>query len=166
MNFDTLITPLRTAWMERTGREQALLAFLGLFVLVLLIWYAIMTPALNWRAEAERTHNAAMADYERLLVDLDRYRQQAARASQSRSNSPLRSLVGRSANQQELAISRVQPLEDGGLSVWVDSVSAELLMDWLLMLSREEGVVPIRVSMDREGDGVVRGQLLLRRAGG
>ena len=165
MNFDSLIIPLRNAWLERTGREKALLASLGLFLAVLFVWYAILNPALSWRDEAERTHNAAVSDYESLLVDLARYREQAALASQTRSSAPLRSLVGRSANQHELAISRVQPLEDGGLSVWVDSVSADLLMDWLLTLSREEGVVPVRVSMDREGDGIVRAQLLLRRAG-
>lgn len=166
MNFDTLLTPLRTSWSERTGREQALLAGLGVFVLVLVLWYGVMSPAFAWRDQAERTHNAAVEDYERLLSDLARYRVLAASANTSRSSVPLRSLVGRSANERELAITRVQPLEDGGLSVWMDSTPADKMMAWLLDLSREEGVIADRVSLDREGEGIVRAQLLLRRPGG
>ena len=166
MNFDPLITPIRNAWLERTGREQALLAGLGVFLLALIVWYGVMSPALNWRAEAERTHAAAVSDYERLLTDLDRYRTLAANADQPRSSTPLRTLVGSSANENQLAITRVQPLDDGGLSVWMDSVPADRLTAWLLALAREEGVIADRVSLDREGDGIVRAQLLLRRPGG
>ena len=166
MSFDALIMALRQGWAERTGREQALLAGLGVFLIALTLWYGVMSPAMSWRDQAERTHNAAVEDYERLLVDLNRYRALASQSDQPRSSTPLRTLVGTSANENELAITRVQPLDDGGLSVWMDSVQADRVMAWLVMLARDEGVFAQRVSFDREGDGVVRAQLLLRRPGG
>jgi len=38
-------------------------------------------------------------------------------------------------------------------------------MAWLADLSREDGVVVERVSLDREGDNIVRAQIVVRRAG-
>ena len=96
-----------------------------------------------------------------------RYRTLAATADQAqRAGAPLRTVIGRTASARGVAISRVQPLDDGRLGVWLDTVEADALMAWLSDLAREEGVRVDRVSLDREGDGVVRAQLLLAGAGG
>ncbi|XBQ16679.1 MAG: type II secretion system protein M [Oceanicaulis sp.] len=161
-----LIKPARAAWAERTAREQILLAGLAALLAGTVIWFAILGPALSWRASSERVYARAAADYETLVSGLDRYRSAASEAQRAGSSAPLRTIVGASANARGLPISRVQPLEDGGLGVWLDAAQADALLSWLVTLSREEGVMVERVSLDREGDGIVRAQLLLRRPGG
>lgn len=165
MSWMQRLGPVRAAWAERTAREQILLAGAGALMVAILAWYAALSPALSWRAAAERDFVRAVEDFEIMVDGTTRYRALAAgEARAQRSGAPLRTVIGRTANARGVAINRVQPLDDGRLGVWLDAVEADALMAWLAELSREEGVRIDRVSLDREGDGVVRAQLLL--AGG
>lgn len=166
MSWSERLAPIRAAWSERTAREQALLAGAAGLIACLAAWYAIVGPALSWRAESQRDFTASVERFEIMVEGTTRYRALAAGADQSRtSGAPLRTVIGRTANSQGVAISRVQPLDDGRLGVWLDTVEADALMAWLSVLASEEGVRIDRVSLDREGDGVVRAQLLLAGGG-
>jgi type II secretory pathway component PulM len=160
------LAPLKAGWAERTVREQALLAGLGALLLAVVVWYGLLSPALSWRSEARADHEAAMARYETMLTGLARYRAEVQSADQPRAGAALRTVVGTSAAQRELAISRVQPLEDGRLGVWMEGVSDDALLAWLVALSRDEGVRVDQISLDREGDRLVRAQMVLVRGGG
>ena len=165
MSWTERLAPVRAAWAERTAREQILLAGAGALIAAILAWYAVLAPALAWRAEAERDFVRAAEAFEAMVEGTARYRALAAGEARARSSgAPLRTVIGRTASARGVAISRVQPLDDGRLGVWLDTVEADALMAWLSELAREEGVRVDRVSLDREGDGVVRAQLLL--AGG
>lgn len=161
-----LMTTLKAAWGERSAREQVLLAGLVALLAITLVWFAILAPAFAWRDGAARAYDSAVADYESLLDGLALHATLSAGLGGEGSAEPLRTLVGASAGERSLSISRMQPLEDGGLGVWFDAAPADVLMSWLADLSSQDGVLVERVSLDREGDGVVRAQLLLRRPGG
>jgi type II secretory pathway component PulM len=160
------LAPLKAAWAERTVREQGLLAGLGALLLAVIVWYGLLAPTLSWRSEARADHEAAMARYETMLTGLARYGAEVQSAAQPRAGAALRTVVGTSAAQRELAISRVQPLEDGRLGVWMEGVSDDALLAWLVALSRDEGVRVDQISLDREGDRLVRAQMVLTRGGG
>lgn len=167
MTLNETLAPVRAAWAERSAREQILLAGLAAFLAGVILWFAVIGPALSWRAEAGRVHAAAVEDYETLLSGVARYRALTREAAESsaQGSAPLRTLVGASASARQLPISRVQPLDDGALGVWLEAAPADRLMAWLADLAREEGVRVERASFDREGDNIVRAQLTLRRAG-
>lgn len=164
MSWNERLAPARAAWVERTAREQVLLAGLALVLAVVLGWYAVLSPALSWRDEARSAHAREVARYEAFIAGLSRYRALSAGAQARQAREPLRTVIGRTAQARGLAISRVQPLDDGGLGVWLDTVGADPLIAWLDALERQEGVRIDRVSLDREADGVVRAQLLLSGA--
>ncbi len=167
MTLSEAFAPVRSAWAERTAREQILLAGAAGLVALILAWYVVLSPAMTWRAEAERDFIRAAEDFEVMVDGTARYRALIATADEvQRAGAPLRTVIGRTASASGVAISRVQPLDDGRLGVWLDTVEADALMAWLSDLAREEGVRVDRVSLDREGDGVVRAQLLLAGAGG
>ncbi|MFP4520343.1 MAG: type II secretion system protein GspM [Oceanicaulis sp.] len=165
MTLSDILAPARAAWAERSAREQVLLAGLAALLSALILWFAVLGPALSWRAEAQRVHDAALADYETLLQGVARYNALAREARTSAGGAPLRTLIGSTAVARELPISRVQPLDDGALGVWFETAPADRLLAWLADLSREEGVIVERASFDREGDNIVRAQLTVRRAG-
>lgn len=167
MSWTERLAPIRTAWAERTAREQILLACAAGLIAVIVAWYAVLSPALSWRVKAERDFVRAAEDFEAMVEGTARYQSLAAGEAQARrSGAPLRTVIGRTANARGVAISRVQPLDDGRLGVWLDGVEADALMAWLAELAAEEGVRVDRASLDQEGDGVVRAQLLLAGAGG
>lgn len=161
------LEPARAAWTERTAREQALLALAGLLIAVTLIWFAALKPALDHRADARAEFTAAAEAYRAMDAGLREYRARAAALDAAPGDArPLRTVAGVYARERDLAITRVLPDETGRLNVWLDNVTDQALFDWLADLEREEAVVARRVTLDREGDGVVRAQVLLARAGG
>lgn len=167
MSWTETLAPVRAAWAERTAREQILLACAAALIAMILAWYAVLAPVMSWRASAERDFLRAVERYEVMAEGAARYRALSAGAAQAqRSGAPLRTVIGRTANARGVAISRVQPLDDGRLGVWLDTVEADILMAWLSELAADEGVRVDRVSLDREGDGVVRAQLLLAGTAG
>ncbi len=166
MSQTTLFTPLIKAFQARTAREQALLAGLAVLVVLTIAWFGVLAPAMSWRADAARRYANAAEGYESILVQASEYRALSAQAVNADDREPLRTLADRTARERGLAISRVQPLEDGRLGVWIEQADADSLMGWLSLLSREHGVNAERVSLDREGETRVRAQLTLVRAGG
>lgn len=165
MSWTERLAPVRAAWAERSAREQILLACACALIIAILAWYAVLAPAMSWKASAEQDFVRAVEDFEVMADGTARYRALAAGAARSEaSNAPLRTVIGRTANARGIPISRVQPLDDGRMGVWLDAVDSDALIAWLSALAAEEGVRVDRVSLDREGDGVVRAQLLL--AGG
>lgn len=165
MSWTERFAPMRAAWAERTTREQALLAGALALIAAIIAWYGVLAPSVAWRQAAERDYVRAVESFEVMVDGAARYRALTSNETrQQRSSAPLRTVIGRTANERGVAISRVQPLDDGRLGVWLDAVEADALMGWLSMLAVEEGVRVDRVSLDREGDGIVRAQLLL--AGG
>lgn len=165
MNVRAFFTPVLRAFQARTAREQLLLAGLGLILLLMAVWFGLLAPALDWRMDATRRYVSAVEGYETVLDQAARYRSLAARSEDASEREPLRTLADRSARERGLSISRVQPLEDGRLGVWMDDADANALMAWLGDLSREHGVSAERASLDRSGDNRVRVQLTLMRAG-
>lgn len=165
MTLTERLAPARAAWAGLSGREQASLILLALALGAAAFWFGAVQPALSWRDAARRDYVQAVESYERLLVGLAQHRALAVDVEAPRDTAPLRTLVGRTAGDRGLAVSRVQPLEDGRLGVWLDTVDPDALLAWLVVLAREEGVVADRVSLDREGENQVRAQLLLSRGG-
>lgn len=166
MSWKERLAPARAAWAERTVREQVLLSAMALLLIGVIAWYLILAPALSWRDEARAAHQAAAARFETMVAGVARYRAEAAAAERPQAGAALRTVVGTSAAARDLAISRVQPLEDGRLGVWMEGVSDDALMAWLVALAREEGVRIDQISIDREGDRLVRAQMVLVRGAG
>lgn len=166
MSQMTLFSPLHKAFQARTPREQVLLAGLAVLLLLTVLWFGVLAPAINWRSDAAQRYANAAEGYETLLVQASEYRARSAQAVTAGDREPLRTLADRTARERGLSISRVQPLEDGRLGVWMEQSDADALMGWLSVLAREHGVSAERVSLDRENDNRVRAQLTLVRAGG
>ena len=157
------LSPVGRAFLARTVREQILLAGLAALLALTVIWFGILGPVISWRSDALRDFSRAAAGYETLLVQVEAYRALAEQVETPEDQEPLRTLADRTARERGLAISRVQPLEDGRLGVWMEQADADALMAWLEGLAREQGVMVERISLDREADERVRAQLTLRR---
>lgn len=160
-----LATPARV-WAERSAREQTLIAIAAGLGLVFLVWTVIMSPAAHYRAGAQAAYEAAVESHRELVSGIVLHRRLAAGGAEAGAGSggPLGVIIAQSSAERSLAITRVQPDENGQITVWLDSVDAEALMDWLVMLAREEGVAIARATLDREGDGRVRAQIVLGRS--
>jgi len=150
-------------WLERSRREQTALLALGLVVLALAVFQFAVKPLVDYRT-------AAKADYESAVellsqVEADARDILALKAGAAlRSDVPARTVVSVVASEQALTITRVQPLENGDLDVWLDDVASVALFKWATTLYERHGIAVVRASVQKNDGGTVRAQITL--AGG
>lgn len=166
MNFTSLLSPIRQLWMRQSSREQVLLASCAGLIVIVLVWFAVLSPALSWRNAMRASFEAQVDDHLELVAGIERYRALAAAGqSAAEAGAPLRTIVANRAREAGVAITRVQPLEDGQLGVWADRTGEGQLMALLLALAEEDAVRVTRMSLEREEAGLVRAQMVLSRSG-
>ena len=106
---------------------------------------------------------AAKASYERVATgaaEVIAARSLGEQGTKQASDVPLRIAVSRAARDEGVAISRIQPVDDGGLTVWVESVSAPLMYRWISQLASAHGVAPAKVIAQKSTvEGRLRVQL-------
>lgn len=153
-------------WRERTARERILLAAAGGLTAVLVLWQLMLSPLLGERAAAQaafESADAALMDVRRSLSVLGAVEDTAGVATRTGS---LRAVVSNSANQFGLAIARIQPGEEGEISVSLENAQAAALFRWLRDLRDTHGVVVRDASLRRsDRDVVVRARLVLAAGG-
>lgn len=154
---------MRSWWQDRTGRERALLIALALVTVAAFLQFGVVSPMRAARAEAV----AALADASDLLASV---RSAAARgpaeaAEASPTGASLRETVIATGRARGLAITRLNPLDDGALAVRIDRTEARLFHQWLASLKRDAGVIARQVAVRRVGDGAVSADVTFVRTG-
>ncbi|PWE17109.1 hypothetical protein DDZ18_10445 [Marinicauda salina] len=166
MTLESLLALLRQTWAQRTAREQILIAAAAALFALTAVWSFMLAPALAHRDAMRASYEAQLEDHLQLVAGIERYRAlRGAGDAEPQSAASLRTLVGSKARETGVPITRIQPLENGQVSVWTDPVAEGDLMGLLLDLARSDNVRVTRLSLDREGDGRVRSQVVLARAG-
>ncbi len=152
-----MIARLHAAWLARSRREQIMLAVMGLIVVSVLGWFAVLVP-LGKAVEASETRVAKAADR---FARLDR----AARTSglPPAGAQPLNAVVDTTAQAAGLTISRRREEADGRLTVWLTGAQPALMMTWLTALARAQGIAVTEMTASRADGGLLEAQITLGR---
>lgn len=150
---------MRTWWDSREPREQVLLTILAALVGLFLLVFAVLLPAQAAQSEAQ-------ADLQRAQSDWQLVHRVAPTLSVSNANrAPFsRAALIRAAGQHGIKLARMQPGDEGALSVWIDDVSTEALYGLFEDLMTDYSVVPERVSIGADQNGALSAQFTLRPA--
>lgn len=146
-----------TWWRGRDVREQRLLAVLGVLLLGMLVWLAILRPLAAFRESAAERHAG-------LAAMMPSVRAAAAGIAAEGGASPrsdgraVRDIVTASANAAGLEFSAIQP-EDDGVLVSIAAVKPTFLFGWIAGLEQQDGVVADRVLVQRNDDSTVSAQI-------
>lgn len=151
---------MKAWWSDRSAQERRLLiAAAGLTVLFAAFQF-VLQPLWLLRVEARATHDAAMA----MLADVEAAAAsiQSLRGAARRTDVPVRAVVGTSAREFGLAVTRLQPAENIGLDIWLESADPAALFRWIAALGERYGIAVVRASLQASEDGpAVRAQLTL-----
>ena len=131
---------MKEKWQSLNQREQYLVivmaAFIGVFILYQIIWQPINNSIIDKQKKIER--------YQALLLWVNEkkaeYNTYAKLNPSGSSNASLSSVVNRSAIKHKISISRIQPQGDE-ISVTIDEVPFDHVMDWLKQMAIAEGVI-------------------------
>lgn len=162
------LTPILAYWQVRTGREQVMLGVMGVMILGLILTVAVIRPLRDFHAAARTDYAASMQLYRSVQVDARAYRELAASGAgeAARTEQSLRAVVGAMALRNEIALARMVPTEDGGLTITIDRAPGPSVMRFLVGLEQEHGIAVMSASLDREPGQMVSASILLRQAGG
>lgn len=154
-------------WMERSQREQMMLAVMGVLAGLVLLQILVISPLLDTHQRAREDYAASMRMYRSMEADIQRYAEiRTGETSFSNASQPLRTVAGSVALGHGISIARMIPSDDGRLTVNIARAESQALMSWLIDLETRYGVEIISTSMDRESDAFVEANIVLRRRGG
>ncbi|MDB5471675.1 MAG: hypothetical protein JWR84_3235 [Caulobacter sp.] len=152
-----MIGSLRSAWEARSRREQVMLAVMGLAILLVVGWFAVLQP-LNGAVKGSET---------RLSKAADRFAQLDAAARTGglpvTTGQPLQTVVEASAAAAGLTVDRRREETDGRLTVWLTGADPGLMMTWLTSLARAQGVAVSEMTASRTDGGLLEAQITLER---
>ena len=161
--MNELVEEFRSRFSELEKRERIALFGFFVFLVVVVLYLAIWTPANELVANGER-------DYARNLKLLEHLKstnpEALASKGQSRQKQGGRSLlttVTRTAQTVGVSPSRMQPEGSEALSVWFDTVAFTRLMLFLERLQSGQGIVVRQISVESHGKpGQVSARVVLR----
>lgn len=136
-------------WLSRYNRrEQTILLFGGIAVMLYILWKAVLVPISDWRERqlsANQSASQSLGRVELLAAQVRQAREQARSASRNDSN--LSALVDSSLRANGLSMSGFQPGTAGQVRVRLDEVPYDRFMQWLYELEFQHGVSVVDFSM-------------------
>jgi general secretion pathway protein M len=155
MNLSTV----KVWWQGLNLREQRLVLIMGSAVSIFLLYSFLWQPLNENLANTEKK----LASRQALLTWVDentaRYQNVKSAGGTKQSSGSLSSIINRTANQQQLTITRMQPQGDT-LQVWLDSAPFTQLLFWLEHLANNEGLQVKAIDIT-QGDN--QGEVRVRR---
>ncbi len=150
---------MRAYWSSLTTREQLLITVAGVLAGLVILYFLVLRPLQTYEADSERALLAAqntLRTVQQRVGQLKATENAAANEVSGGEAVSLRVAVSQAARSSGVSISRLQPSEDGTLTVWVDSTESTTLFTWLQTLAASQGVGPSNVLLQKNsgGDGL------------
>ncbi|MDG1752897.1 MAG: type II secretion system protein M [Thalassotalea sp.] len=147
---------MKTWWLALNSREQRLIGSLA-GVVSLFIFYSFVWQPLNENIEKGQKK---LTRQQELLTfvssETQRYKAEKKSGNNQASSGSLSSIVNRSAKQQAITITRIQP-QSNSVQVWIDNIAFSQLLVWLEQLANKEGIQVETIDLTKgEQPGQVR----------
>lgn len=147
---------MRDYWYSLTSREQLLISVAGVLAGLVVLYFAAIRPLQSYGAESERALQAAqntLTSVQMRVAQLKATESAVVNRPERGEQLSLRVAVSQAARRAGLSISRLQPSDDGTLTVWVDSSQSITLYQWLQTLAQEQGIGPSNVLLQKNSSG-------------
>jgi general secretion pathway protein M len=152
------LSSIKGWWQGLNIREQRLVLLMGAATSVFLFYSLIWQPLNESLVKTQQTLTSRQALLTWVTENTARYQNVKSTDGSKESNGSLSSIVNRTANQQQLTITRMQPQGDN-LQVWLDSASFTQLLFWLEHLANNENLQVQAIDLaqgDKQGEVSVR----------
>lgn len=158
-----------TNWFQQCSpRERFLVLGAGLLVLAVLVEILIVGPIFAYREASAHRLAAASALQREVSYGIQALKSRGTPepGTAADESQPIRTTASALARQIGLAISRMQPEQDGGLNVSFEDADARLMFDWVIRLRQGHDirVAKALIRGNQRGE-TVRAQFLLVRKG-
>lgn len=152
-------------WEGRTLREQRMLALMMALLAAVLVWLAVVRPALGWREAAASDRAQAEADLASVQTGLRLVAPSTAAPRAAIDVDGFEPLVLRTAEAAGLSITTGMDAS-GRLSFRIPNGSSSALFGWLSALEHEHGISIISLGVIENTDATLQAEGVLSRQTG
>lgn len=145
-------------WDEREPYEKAVMAVLGVAIVLALIWFILISPVLSAKSEARAQSDKAQRDYNIVTRALP---QLGAGSNAATVQAFSRPVLINAARSKNVRLTRVQPDGDT-VNVWIDDVETRKLYELINALVSEHGADITRATITASESGLLSAQLTLQ----
>jgi general secretion pathway protein M len=159
------LSSIKTWWQGLNLREQRLVLVMTCAISIFLLYSLLWLPLNDNLAKTEKRLASRQALLTWVTDNTARYQNAKSSGGNKKSSGSLSSIINRTANQQQLTITRMQPQGDN-LQVWLDSAPFTQLLFWLDNLANNEGLQVQAIDLtqgDKQGEVRVRRLQLARQ---
>lgn len=140
-------------WNSREPREQLLL-FIGCVLTLSVILFQFMyIPSVEFREQSARRYSAQASTHMDVVQTLRSY-ENSPRQMSVISNGPVQGIVSDSSAIFGISISRIEPTENGDLTLWIEKIDPRALYAWLTDLEVNHGIFVNKASIRANNDTV------------
>ena len=147
---------MKAWWLGLNSREQRLIGSLA-GVLMVFIFYSFIWQPLNEnidKGQKKLTRQQELLTF--VNKETQRFQAEKKSGNSQASSGSLSSIVNRSARQQSITITRIQP-QSNSVQVWIDNIAFSQLLAWLEQLADKEGIQVDTIDLTKgEQPGQVR----------
>ena len=136
MSIQSAMAPLKERFDALQSTEQRAVMILGVFVVGVVIYLGIWTPASDWRISAEQDRDRQFETLSMMKETEGQARAAAKDRPSETAEGSLLSLVSSSAQRQGINPNRLQPEGDNAVSLWFDDVAFSSVMQLLERMGR------------------------------
>lgn len=144
-------------WNSREPRERVLLMVLAVLAALFLLVFALILPLRGANAASQAKLERAQSD----LALVQRVVPRLTAGAAARAPFDRAALI-RVSSARNVKLARVQPGDDGSLSVWIDEAQTDALYGLLNDLTTNYTATPERVSLTTDWSGRLSAQFTLR----
>ena len=156
-------------WQNLQTREQQLVLFAGVVVIIFVFYSLAWSPLVNAR-NIKKTHvennQELLAWMNAKSAEVKQLRLVNPNALRSDSNRSLLAIVDSLANQLGLrsAIKQIEPNGQNNVTIWMDEINFDALITMLGQLEKRSNVLVTEASVNKlEQPGLVQARILLKR---
>ena len=152
------LSSIKTWWQGLNIREQRLILVMSSVIAVFLLYSLLWQPLNENLSKTEQKLASRQALLSWVTENTARYQNVKSTNGGKKSSGSLSSIINRTANQQQLTITRMQPQGDN-VQVWLDSAPFTQLLFWLEHLANNEGLQVQAIDLaqtDKQGEVRVR----------
>ena len=148
-------------YLSHTTRDQTIIKFVAILVLLTFVWAIILQPLLNWHTQqksSERLMYSLLTTIKNNTNELVQTKSDFNKTSTT--NTAIVPIITRTANLNKIQLSRLQPESDDAVVVYLEDQRFSVVLRWALQL-RENNSIRINSANieSEEVDGLITAQL-------
>ncbi len=159
---DSRIGNIISSWyLSHTNRDQIVIKFVTILVLLTFIWAIILQPLLNWHAQQKSTERSMYT----LLTTIKNNTNKLVQSNSdfngaSTTDIAIIPIITRTASLNKIKLSRLQPESDDAVVVYLEDQKFSSVLRWILQL-RENNTISVSSANieSEEVDGLITAQL-------